>query len=68
VLAAGASGWVTMDDAANAVDNPALRQPLTELGEFHLDAVSAGAVRLSLCLGGPIVELPAFDVPPPHTP
>ena len=68
VLAAGASGWVSMADAATALDNPALRQPLTELGEFHLDAVPAGPVRLNLCLGDALVELPAFEVPPPHTP
>ena len=68
VLAVGATGWVTMADAAAAVGDPALRQTLTELGEFHLDAVPAGPVRLSLCLGDQLVELPAFEVPPPHTP
>lgn len=68
VLAAGASGWVTLGDGAAAGADAALRQPLTELGEFHLDAVPAGTLHLCLWLGGAVVELPAFDVPPPHTP
>ena len=68
VLAAGASGWVTWTDAAAAAADPSLRQDLTELGEFHLDGLPAGAVHLCLALGGQLVDLPPFDVPPPHTP
>jgi hypothetical protein len=51
------------DGAADRAD----RQLMTELGEFHYEAVAAGHLRLTLWWAHQAIGLPGIDVPPALT-